>query len=145
MTIKQKLTATAAAVAVLAGVSAAQAEELTVAYFLEWPTPNQYAQHNKLYEEALGMKKLCGSTHAAHHFLADAIHSTPRCSTQVFKFLFPNGIRCNNNHFNGVNNDDEEALLGNFRTTQTQIEKLDKRGNPFVQLFTYAARSSTLS
>lgn len=31
-------------------------DELTVAYFLEWPTPNQYAQANKLYEEALGVK-----------------------------------------------------------------------------------------
>ena len=41
----------------LAMIAAAQAsaEELTVAYFLEWPTPNQYAQHNDLYEEALGM------------------------------------------------------------------------------------------
>ena len=42
------------AAALLAG-GQAMAEELTVAYFLEWPTPNQYAQHNKLYEEALGM------------------------------------------------------------------------------------------
>lgn len=30
--------------------------ELTVAYFLEWPTPNQFAQIEGLYEEALGMK-----------------------------------------------------------------------------------------
>lgn len=30
--------------------------ELTVAYFLEWPTPNQFAQMEGLYEEALGMK-----------------------------------------------------------------------------------------
>ncbi len=35
--------------------SQASAQELTVAYFLEWPTPNQYAQHNDMYEEALGM------------------------------------------------------------------------------------------
>jgi len=35
--------------------STAKAEELTVAYFLEWPTPNQYAQANKLYSKALGM------------------------------------------------------------------------------------------
>jgi taurine transport system substrate-binding protein len=31
-------------------------KEITVAYFLEWPTPNQFAQTNKLYEEALGVK-----------------------------------------------------------------------------------------
>lgn len=31
-------------------------EEITVAYFLEWPTPNQFAQQNKLYEEAMGVK-----------------------------------------------------------------------------------------
>jgi taurine transport system substrate-binding protein len=55
----RKLTAMAVSAAALAtGMSAqsASAEELTVAYFLEWPTPNQFAQANKLYEEALGMK-----------------------------------------------------------------------------------------
>ena len=31
-------------------------KEITVAYFLEWPTPNQFAQPNKMYEEALGVK-----------------------------------------------------------------------------------------
>jgi len=31
-------------------------KELVVAYFLEWPTPNQYAQANKLYEKELGVK-----------------------------------------------------------------------------------------
>lgn len=30
-------------------------DELVVAYFLEWPTPNQYAQANKLYAEELGI------------------------------------------------------------------------------------------
>ena len=30
--------------------------EITVAYFLEWPTPNQYAQSTGAYEEALGIK-----------------------------------------------------------------------------------------
>ncbi|MEL6503653.1 MAG: ABC transporter substrate-binding protein [Pseudomonadota bacterium] len=30
-------------------------KELTVAYFLEWPTPNQYAQANKIYEKELGI------------------------------------------------------------------------------------------
>jgi len=31
------------------------AEEITVGYFLEWPTPNQFAQSNKLYDKALGI------------------------------------------------------------------------------------------
>lgn len=54
----RKLAGALAAAATLgvAGNAAADGHELTVAYFLEWPTPNQYAQHNKLYEEALGMK-----------------------------------------------------------------------------------------
>lgn len=35
--------------------SAATAEQLTVAYFMEWPTPNQFAQTKKIYDEKLGM------------------------------------------------------------------------------------------
>jgi len=31
------------------------AEDLTVAYFLEWPTPNQYAQAKKIYDKELGV------------------------------------------------------------------------------------------
>ena len=31
------------------------AEEITVAYFLEWPTPSQFAQTKKLYDKALGL------------------------------------------------------------------------------------------
>jgi len=31
------------------------AEEITVGYFLEWPTPSQYAQINKIYDKALGV------------------------------------------------------------------------------------------
>ena len=31
------------------------AEEITVGYFLEWPTPNQFAQSKKLYDKALGV------------------------------------------------------------------------------------------
>lgn len=45
------------AVALVSTTTAASAmDELTVAYFLEWPTPNQYAQNSGAYEEALGMK-----------------------------------------------------------------------------------------
>jgi len=33
----------------------AMAEDLTVAYFLEWPTPNQYAQAKKIYDKELGV------------------------------------------------------------------------------------------
>lgn len=35
--------------------STASAEQLTVAYFMEWPTPNQFAQAKKIYDEKLGM------------------------------------------------------------------------------------------
>ncbi|QHQ34903.1 ABC transporter substrate-binding protein [Algicella marina] len=53
------LAASAAALALLAPVAATadgHIDEITVAYFLEWPTPNQYAQATGAYEEALGMK-----------------------------------------------------------------------------------------
>lgn len=58
MKLKKLGLATIAGVAAALTLSAcsARADELTVAYFLEWPTPNQYAQANKMYEEALGMK-----------------------------------------------------------------------------------------
>ena len=40
----------------MAGVAPSHAlDELVVGYFLEWPTPNQYAQANKLYAEELGI------------------------------------------------------------------------------------------
>jgi len=35
---------------------ATSAEELTVGYFLEWPTPNQFAQVKKIYDKELGVK-----------------------------------------------------------------------------------------
>ncbi len=54
--MKLTKTLTAIAVALAATTSAAKAlDELVVAYFLEWPTPNQFAQANKLYSEALGI------------------------------------------------------------------------------------------
>ncbi|MEM1385363.1 MAG: ABC transporter substrate-binding protein [Pseudomonadota bacterium] len=55
MTFK-KLLAGAAAIACLTGTSAQALDEITVAYFLEWPTPNQFGQHNKVYEDELGLK-----------------------------------------------------------------------------------------
>ncbi|MEP4703934.1 MAG: ABC transporter substrate-binding protein [Hyphomicrobiales bacterium] len=59
MTLK-KLAATLAigiSAAVMLGAPSAKAlDELTVAYFLEWPTPNQFAQANKIYEKELGIK-----------------------------------------------------------------------------------------
>jgi taurine transport system substrate-binding protein len=45
------------ALSVGAGIGPAQAvDEITVAYFLEWPTPNQFAQAKEIYEEELGVK-----------------------------------------------------------------------------------------
>ena len=49
--------AVAMSLGAVSGASAAShASELTVAYFLEWPTPNQFAQNQKIYDEALGVK-----------------------------------------------------------------------------------------
>ncbi|MDD9857898.1 MAG: ABC transporter substrate-binding protein [Gammaproteobacteria bacterium] len=39
-----------------AGTAQAQVDEITVAYFLEWPTPNQVAQLEKIYDRELGVK-----------------------------------------------------------------------------------------
>lgn len=49
------LAATAAASVLLSTTSALAVDEITVAYFLEWPTPNQYAQAMQTYDEALGV------------------------------------------------------------------------------------------
>src|SRR6056297_1426589 len=56
MTLKTRLMAAVAGSAMLAGATAASAEEITVGYFLEWPVPFQYAKETGKYDEALGMK-----------------------------------------------------------------------------------------
>lgn len=59
MTFKSKLMNAAAAIAMLAGAQTATAAghgEITVAYFLEWPMPFQYAKETGMYEEAMGTK-----------------------------------------------------------------------------------------
>nr|WP_319948585.1 ABC transporter substrate-binding protein [uncultured Shimia sp.] len=55
MPIKRKLTGAVAAIALLSGAQAAMAEDLTVAYFLEWPMPFQYAKAMGTYEKELGV------------------------------------------------------------------------------------------
>ncbi|MEM7488643.1 MAG: ABC transporter substrate-binding protein [Pseudomonadota bacterium] len=56
MTLRTKLMAAVGATAMLAGAqAAAQPSEITVAYFLEWPMPFQYAKVNGTYEEAMGV------------------------------------------------------------------------------------------
>lgn len=57
MTVKKVLMGVAASAAILTGANTAiAADEITVAYFLEWPMPFQYAKANGLYDEALGTK-----------------------------------------------------------------------------------------
>jgi len=60
MTFKSKLMGAVAATAMLAGAQGAVAGsdggEITVAYFLEWPMPFQFAKETGLYEEAMGTK-----------------------------------------------------------------------------------------
>lgn len=55
MTIKNKFAAAASALAVVASAQAASAQEITVAYFLEWPMPFEYAKQMGAYEEAMGV------------------------------------------------------------------------------------------
>lgn len=51
------LASTIAGVAALGMAQAAQAiDEVNVAFFLEWPTPNQIAKVDKTYDDALGVK-----------------------------------------------------------------------------------------
>lgn len=54
-TLTRKLTLSLFIMAGLFQASLASAETVTVGYFLEWPTPNQYAQAKKLYDKALGV------------------------------------------------------------------------------------------
>ena len=55
MKLKGKLKSLAAGAAILAGGQAMAADEITVAYFLEWPMPFQYAKVNGTYEEEMGV------------------------------------------------------------------------------------------
>ena len=55
MKFKTTLTGAVASAALFAGANAALSEELTVAYFLEWPMPFEYAKVMGTYDEALGM------------------------------------------------------------------------------------------
>lgn len=54
MKFTKTLTAMAVAMSAMSGAAHAL-DELVVAYFLEWPTPNQFAQANKLYSEKMGI------------------------------------------------------------------------------------------
>ncbi|MEP5155336.1 ABC transporter substrate-binding protein [Planktotalea sp.] len=56
MTLKTKLMSAVAGAAMLTGAQASAADEITVAYFLEWPMPFQFAKVEGMYEEALGTK-----------------------------------------------------------------------------------------
>ena len=59
MTLKSKLLGAVAGVSMIAGGQAATAgghSEITVAYFLEWPMPFQFAKETGMYEEAMGAK-----------------------------------------------------------------------------------------
>jgi taurine transport system substrate-binding protein len=56
-TLKTMVAALAASSAMFVATAPANAlDEITVGYFLEWPTPNQFAQANKIYEKELGVK-----------------------------------------------------------------------------------------
>ncbi len=54
--LKSSVTSALAVAAMLAGAQAATAQEITVAYFLEWPMPFQFAKVNGTYDEEMGVK-----------------------------------------------------------------------------------------
>ena len=55
--MKKTLTALAGAAALALSATAASAlDKITVAYFLEWPTANQVAQLDKIYDEEMGVE-----------------------------------------------------------------------------------------
>ncbi len=57
MRLKTKLAGAAAGLALLTGAMPAWAlDEITVAYFLEWPMPFEYAKANGTYEDEMGVK-----------------------------------------------------------------------------------------
>lgn len=56
MTKTATLAALLAGAAMALGTTAAKAEEITVAYFLEWPMPFQFAKETGMYEEAMGVE-----------------------------------------------------------------------------------------
>ncbi|WP_444667671.1 taurine ABC transporter substrate-binding protein [Cereibacter changlensis] len=56
MTGRNTLMSAVAGLALLAGLPAQAQEEITVAYFLEWPMPFEYAKVTGAYDEALGVK-----------------------------------------------------------------------------------------
>ncbi|QAX30683.1 taurine ABC transporter substrate-binding protein [Leisingera sp. NJS204] len=53
---KYLLSTICAAAASISAVNASHLDEITVAYFLEWPMPFQFAKANGTYEEELGVK-----------------------------------------------------------------------------------------
>ncbi|MEM9431427.1 MAG: ABC transporter substrate-binding protein [Pseudomonadota bacterium] len=55
MTFKSSLIGAVAGAATLVASQASAADEITVAYFLEWPMPFQFAKVQGMYEEALGI------------------------------------------------------------------------------------------
>ena len=55
MSVRKKLLGASLALLLPAGAATAL-EEITVGYFLEWPTPNLYAQAQRIYDEALGVQ-----------------------------------------------------------------------------------------
>lgn len=55
MKLRTKLLSAVAGVAALGATQAQALDELTVAYFLEWPMPFQFAKVTGMYEEALGI------------------------------------------------------------------------------------------
>lgn len=63
MSPSRLLASTLSTLALLAASTVVQAEakEITVAYFLEWPMPFEFAKANGTFDKELGVKVNCGS------------------------------------------------------------------------------------
>lgn len=55
MTLRRLIATTTLALG-FSATAAAAVDEITVAYFLEWPTPNQYAQVRQIFDEEMGVR-----------------------------------------------------------------------------------------
>ena len=75
-------------IAMVATASVAKAEEITVAYFLEWPMPFQYAKVKGLYDEAT---KLLGERGVVEVIGLCGYYTLVSMTLNSFEFGLPEG------------------------------------------------------
>ena len=65
----------------------------------------------------------CASTLRKHTVVANAIKGNIHRQTKEVTLLFPDGMTCNNRHFNGNPNEFSRGLKSNFRMLEVQIDQ----------------------